>query len=177
MIETERREILRMLQEGGEALRASVAGIEEEDTVRRPAPDRWSVLECVEHVAASEAALLSRLREATPRDESHEDPVREAKLEGLARNRARRIEAPEQVRPTGNAKNLADALARFNTVRSETVHFVEQFGGDMRWWLALHPMIPRPVNCYEMLLLMALHPKRHAEQIEEIRAGLVAARG
>jgi hypothetical protein len=38
--------------------------------------------------------------------------------------------------------------------------------------MTTHPLIP-VVNCYEMLLMMAAHPLRHAKQIEEIRAALV----
>jgi hypothetical protein len=57
-------------------------------------------------------------------------------------------------------------------VRRETVRFVEEFSGDFRSWLTMHPLITRPLNCYEMLLLMALHPARHAMQIAEIRIGL-----
>jgi hypothetical protein len=34
----------------------------------------------------------------------------------------------------------------------------------LRAKVAIHPVLGR-VNCYEMLLMMAAHPRRHAEQI------------
>jgi len=169
-IELQKQEILRKMSEGMQALGASLAGIGESDVVARPAPGEWSVLDCVEHLSASEALLLIQLRAAWPCTESHEDLAREAKFQGLALNRERKIEAPEPVRPTGQCATLAEAVARFEAVRRETVNFIEQFEGDLRWSLAQHPLIPRPVNCYEMLLLMALHPIRHAAQITQIRA-------
>lgn len=172
MPETDREEILRMLREGVAALRAALEGIREEDALRRPAEGRWSVLECVEHVAASEAELLPLLRQAARCDASQEDRAREAKFQGLALNRARRIEAPDPVQPKGAAASVAEAWERFERVRAETVRFVEEFEGDPRWWVTRHPLITRPVNCYEMLLLMAMHPRRHAAQIVEIRAEL-----
>ena len=135
-------------------------------------PETWSVVDCVEHMVASEAELLSRLKQATPRNESHKDQAREEKLQGLALNRLRRIEAPEPVLPTGKYDSLHKAMEGFNSVRGETAQFVQEFQGDLRSWLTIHPMITRPLNCYEMLLLMALHPMRHAVQISEIRAGL-----
>jgi len=84
-------------------------------------------------------------------------------------NRARRIEAPEVVIPKSSTTDLAQAVEGFHAARRETVRFVDQFPGDLRSWLAIHPLITRPVNCYEMLLLMAMHPRRHALQIAEAR--------
>jgi hypothetical protein len=123
----------------------------------------------VEHLALTETALLSRLREARPSASSHEDRAREAKFQDLALNRSRHIEAPEPVVPKSHAEDLAQAVEEFDAARRETVRFVEEFPGDLRWWLTIHPLITRPVNCYEMLLLMAMHPKRHALQIGEAR--------
>ena len=173
MPESDKAEILCRLNEGEAALLHVLDGISETDAARRPGEGRWSVVECVEHMTASEAALLERLREAQPAAESQEDLAREAKFAGLALDRQRRIEAPEEVRPRGDCAGLGAALERFRAVRAETLRFVEEFKGELRSSLAVHPLIRRPVNCYEMLLLMALHPQRHAEQIAEIRAELM----
>lgn len=172
MMDAERQEILRQLQHGADALTEALNGVDESVARRRPTPGSWSVLECVEHLALTEAALLRRLREAKPCDESHEDRGREAKFQDLALNRLRRIEAPPPVAPRCNSESLVQALVNFNLARTETLRFVEEFRGNLRWSLAIHPLITRPVNCYEMLLLMALHPKRHALQIAEIRQAL-----
>ena len=162
MIDSDRQEILSRLQTGSDALKDALMGLDASAARHKPTPESWSVVECLEHMVASEAALLSRLREATPRDETHEDRAREAKFQGVALNRLRRILFCRQ----------GSTMAGFEQVRGETVQFVEEFSGDLRSWLAVHPMITRPVNCYEMLLLMALHPMRHSIQIAEIRAGL-----
>lgn len=172
MADTDREEILRRLRAGSEALKDALNGMDEPLASQRPTPESWSVLDCVEHMIASETLLLSRLKEATPHDESHEDRPREAKLEGLATNRLRRIEAPEAVLPQGSYESLKKAMGAFEQVRRETVKYVEEFSGDLRSWLVIHPLITRPLNCYEMLLLMALHPARHAMQIAEIRAAV-----
>jgi len=169
MSDTDREEILRVLEEGARELAEALADLDEIRAGQRPQPESWSALECVEHLTLTETALLQRLKDARPSGSSHEDRAREAKFKDLALNRSRRIEAPERVVPKGCAKSIAEALEEFNTTRRETVRFVEEFPGDLRWWLTTHPLITRPVNCYEMLLLMAMHPKRHARQIEESR--------
>jgi hypothetical protein len=162
-------QILDRFREGESALEAALAGIDPESAASKPAPARWSIVEIIEHLAASEDFLLGRLRQAAPSDTSHADPAREARLESLALNRERRIEAPQPVLPTGVCATLSQALDRFRAVRAQTIQFVEEFSGDLRSSLVDHPLIARPLNCYEMLLLMALHPLRHAAQISELR--------
>lgn len=168
-MDPEKRQILHRLEEGDCALRAALAGIDPQSAALRPAPDQWSVIEIVEHLAASEAFLLGRLHQAIATGDSHADPAREARLQSLALNRERRIEAPEEVQPTGGNTSLAQALEYFRSVRAHTLQFVADFPTRLRSSLVQHPLIPRPLNCYEMLLLMALHPIRHAAQITALR--------
>jgi uncharacterized damage-inducible protein DinB len=164
-----RQQILDRFREGESALDVALAGLDPESATLKPAPDRWSIVEIVEHLAASEEFLLGRLHQSAPSATSHADPAREARLESLALNRERRIDAPAPVLPTGACATLAQALRRFRAVRAQTIQFVENFSGDLRSSLVEHPLIARPLNCYEMLLLMALHPIRHAAQITELR--------
>ena len=172
LMDDERREILLKLQAGADALANAWRDVDEQTASLRPRPESWSVLECVAHVALTERALMSRLKEARDGGQSHEDRPREEKFAGLALNRSRRIEAPPLVRPDCNSKTLAQAVEDFNAARQDTVRFVQEFRGELRSWLTVHPLITRPVNCYEMLLLLALHPARHAQQIAEIREQL-----
>lgn len=162
---------------GRDALGKALDGIDERMAVRQPGPGRWSVLECVEHLAIAEQLLLSRLTSAVRSDGSHPNPAREAKILERGLDRTTSVQASEAGRPHGRFRNLDEALSFFDSVRTETVRFVEGFSGDPRCWLTSHPLIPGPVNCYEILLLMSIHPVRHARQIGEIRAALAGAPG
>ena len=170
MGDAEKKEIERVLREGVDAFANALHGVDEATARLKPQPDCWSVLECVEHLRLVETGLLCRLKEAKPTERSHEDRSREAKFQELAMNRLRRIEAPEVAIPRLEWQTLAQAFEGFNEARGETMRWLHEFEGDLRSWLAIHPLITRPVNCYEMLLLMALHPKRHAAQIEQTAA-------
>lgn len=176
MADADKKEIVRILEEGQDALRDALHDIDDETARLRPRPDAWSVLDCVEHITLTEAALLLRLNAAKPVEASREDRAREARFRDLALNRQRRIEAPELVISQGRCRTLAEALAQFQGQRAQTLRFVEDFGGDLHAWLTIHPLITRAVNCYEMLLLIALHPRRHAQQIAEVREQLSRAR-
>ena len=167
----ERREMLQLLQEGTEALYALVAGIDDAEAARKPSGGGWSVLDCLEHVAVTEGALFAGIRNATRAEAPRVNPEREAKIRDRALNRERLIAAPEIVVPRSRFANPNQALLNFAAARAETVRWVETFADDPRCWVTTHPMVRTPVNCWEMLLMIALHPKRHAEQIRTVISG------
>lgn len=174
MEDGERRIMLRLLAEGSDALRSTVDSIDDREAARMPADGSWSVLDCLEHVAVTESALFAGIRNATPAGAPHHNPEREAKISNRALNRGRFIAAPEVVIPDGRFATAEEALTAFQSARAETIRWVETFQDDPRSWLTTHPMVRTPVNCWEMLLMIALHPKRHAQQIAATRASTAA---
>lgn len=172
MDETERQHMFNLLAEGTQAIHAAASGLDDSQAKLRPAPNAWSILDCLEHVAVTERALFAGIRNAAKAPAPQPNPEREAKIWDRALNRAHFIAAPDIVIPQGSFTTPTQALLHFATARAETVRWVETFADDPRAWLTTHPMVRGPVNCWEMLLMIALHPKRHAEQIAQIRAGL-----
>ncbi len=170
MIESDRQEILGHMQKGRDALCGALAGVDEGLALRKPCANRWSILECVEHVALTERYLFSRLAQASPADGCHGDAARETRILRRGPDRSQPMASPEVAQPCGQFKTLSEALTAFDLARAQTVQFVEGFAGDPRSFLTDHPLFPGPLNCYEMLLILAVHPARHAKQIEEVRA-------
>ena len=84
-------------------------------------------------------------------------------------DRSRVVPAPEIVVPAGGIETVSDAWATFEAARAETMQWIDEFEGDLRSWVTNHPMVRTPVNCYEMFLMIALHSKRHAQQIADMR--------
>jgi len=169
MRDPEKQQILHTLKTGHDALREAVAGVGEQLAIRKPGPGRWSILECVEHLAVSEQFLLSRLASASLADHSHENRMREAVIADRGLDRTRPVESPEAGQPRNRYGSLCEALAAFDAARAGTVRFVEGFSGNLRSWITDHPLVAGPVNCYEMLLIISIHPVRHAKQIADIR--------
>jgi hypothetical protein len=169
MLESEKQDILHALNAGRDALREAITGVDEQLANRKPEPGGWSILECVEHLAWSEEFLLSRVNCASQSDRSHENRTREALIRDRGSHRTRPVQSPEAGQPRNRFASLSEALSAFDSVRTEAVQFVEGFSGDPRFWTTDHPLIPGPVNCYEILLMISIHPTRHAQQIMEIR--------
>jgi hypothetical protein len=70
MVDAVHLEILQLLQIGREALQAALDGVDEQLAVCSPGPGRWSILECVEHLAVAEEFLFSRLTKASRSDQA-----------------------------------------------------------------------------------------------------------
>jgi uncharacterized damage-inducible protein DinB len=164
----ERAEIVRRLEESREVLLAAVEGVSDEEAATRGTPERWSVAECVEHVAVVERRMLAMIRKHfTPLDASLDTREREAKLLHVGSSRKRRFEAPPSARPSGS-KPLSAALQDFIEARGVSLDYISQTTDDLRARTVEHP-VAGTITAQECLMLLVAHPARHAEQIREIR--------
>ena len=163
----ERAYILKALAGGRDALLDALRGLPDGLATASPASGRWSVVECVEHLAVSEHFLLTAITEARCSEAPVANPKREAAILSRGADRTAPVTSPEAGLPTGRFATLADASAGFLAARERTVRFVETCDDDLRAKAMTHPVMGT-INCHEALLLIAVHPRRHAQQILEI---------
>jgi hypothetical protein len=165
--------LLALLHESRERFLNSFAGVADADCRRCPAEGSWSVLDTVEHLITAETIQL-KLISTQPVPRPADAPNREQAFLNMVADRSRKMEAPEAARPTGRFATLADAAAQFKKTRDGVIQFAEQnTAEDMRANEVKHPHpAAGNVSLYEMLIIMARHAERHAQQIEEIRQAL-----
>jgi len=164
--------VIAELSETSRILHDCLAGISEDEAVRKPEPSRWSVLDCVEHLAVTERGLAGRVMAAEPADPLPDDTAREDFAAAVAR-RSGPVQAPPHVHPAGRFATLSQALDAFDAARRDTVAFVAEHHGDLARRTVRHPLFG-PLNGVEALLVLAGHIRRHAEQIREIRAAHIS---
>ena len=164
--EMEKAKLLEALRTGGEAFLCSVAEV----ACRvRPAENRWSVLECAEHIAVAEEVMLGLVTgERKARDP--DAPKRDERILRSGTDRSTKFDASDQSQPRGRFSTVGEAVAHFQAVRERTLHLVEQTREDLRATEVKHPhRAVGVISTYECLLLMGSHVQRHALQIEEIK--------
>ncbi len=165
----DRQQALRFLAEGLKALEEAAAGLTEDQAHRVPASG-WTAFAIVEHVAVAEPHLLGLVKAGRPMaDRPGADPAKDAVLVDRVIGRARRVQAPEGLSPTGRWATIAEALEAFRLARAATVAFVETCERDLRNEHTEHPILGL-IPSYSCLLLAAAHPARHAAQIRELLA-------
>jgi hypothetical protein len=158
------------LKASQEVLLLSLNGVTENLAVVKPRLG-WSILECIEHVAIAEEYMFAQIASAKWSPTPVVNGQREDAIRVRGTDRTRKIEAPSAAKPAGRFTTLAAATQHFLATRQRTLTFLENCDADLRAMLTNHPLIGQ-VNCYEMLLIMAVHPQRHARQIDEIRADM-----
>lgn len=164
--------LLDRLQETREIFLNSFAGVTEEHSRLKPASGGWSVLDTVEHLTTAETIqlkLISTQRTPRPADA----PNREQAFLHMIPQRVHKMESPEGARPIGRFATLAEAAEQFKTTRAGVIQFLELYKEDLRASEVKHPHpAAGMVSICEMLVAMAMHARRHATQIEEIRKSL-----
>jgi uncharacterized damage-inducible protein DinB len=171
MTPQERVEVIPMLEDSRAEFLAAVGSVSEEQAAAKPDPNRWSVLECVEHVTFVEDRFLKRLETAPRLNAPRLDKHKEADLAVRVPDRTTRADAPEVVRPTGRFRSLAQAMEQFNSNRDATIRFAKDRAAELYWLALEHPRFG-PVNGSEFLVIIAGHARRHAAQIREAKTTL-----
>lgn len=170
---TERKLLLQQLAASRERLLEAVEGLTDEQRTFRPAPTRWSVADCVEHIIVVENFVLDSMQKVLA---TAPEPARQAEVRGKdeiileqvpARNR--RVTGPPQVMPTGRWPEFEDRLRRFEAVRERTVRLAGVTQADLRSHFFPHPILG-DLDCYQWLLFLCTHCERHVRQLEEVKA-------
>jgi hypothetical protein len=132
----------------------------------READNRWSIMDCVEHVCLAEELMSVSLQKRRQTDAAP-NVEKDALIRKIALDRSRKISAPPLAKPAGRFHSLKDAADAFRTFRERNIAFIESLGEDLRRSTCLHPL--GIFDSYQFIEIMALHPERHVSQIEEIK--------
>ena len=152
----------------------SVAGLTPEQWNFKPAPDRWSIAECAEHIAVSEDFISGRIRDqfmkspATP-EKRAQVKGKDEKVVAMITNRSMKFQAPEPIAPKHRWSNPEEAVAHFKESRDRNIQYIETTQDDLRDHFAAHPAAGL-LDAYQWMLLMSAHSERHTAQINEVKA-------
>ena len=150
----------------------SIEGLSEAQWNFKPAPDRWSVAECAEHIAAAEPFIRNMIepvlkKEATP--EMVKEGIRKDEfLSAALVDRSKKFNAPEPLIPTNRFGSAAAAIEAFKKERAKTIELAAD-GGDLRTHADKHFLLG-PLDAYGWFLFLSGHSERHTLQIDEVKA-------
>ncbi len=173
MTPAERERALAYLAETRENLHRSTKSLSATQLQFKPAPDRWSVAECLEHIAIVEDFILSAINNTLQQPPpasfkpAMSDDVLDERLK-KATERATRVKAPANLEPTGRRPH--DQLhSEFDAVRKRTADFISSTNAPLRQTGFPHPLMGN-LDCYQWVLLIGGHGERHRAQAEEVMA-------
>jgi uncharacterized damage-inducible protein DinB len=172
MITPAEREIMfARLHETRDLVHRTAQGLSPEQLQYRPAPDRWSVAENLEHITLVEQRILAGLTRTL---EQAPDAAKKAAVtdEQLLQNFGRVVQpltAPEPFRPTSRWP-LAELLPKFDAARQSTLEFAATVADskELRCHFMPHPFFGE-LDCYQWLILAAGHSARHCNQCANVK--------
>ena len=148
-------------------------GLSEAQWNFKPAPDRWSVAQVMEHLAAAEDLLRGMTQEQvmkTPvvpvRDVEETKKADEGVL-AMVPDRSHKVQAAEPLQPTNRFGSPTAAQKHFAESRAVTEEYLKNATG-LRAHLSDSPL--GKLDGYEWVLLIAAHSERHTKQMLEVKA-------
>jgi hypothetical protein len=151
---------------------AAVSGLSDAQLNFKPAPERWSVAQVLEHIASAEDMLMGlvtgQVMTAPPRAAGEDVKAIDDLILAAIPDRSQKRPAPEPLIPTNRYGSSADALKHFGESRAKTAAFLQNTAG-LRAHAAESPL-GKNLDPYQWLLFIAAHSERHTKQMLEVKA-------
>ena len=170
LTDAERAALVEMLEQGRKETEELVARAEGDLFTTKPAPERWSVAEVLEHIGATEQVLFGMVQTAlagSPDPEAAQIltamPV--AALAGTIKSREKRFQAPAELQPKGG-KSRDELLALYRGAHDTTLEFVRTTQAAVAAYTSPSPA--GKMTVHHLLTLIAAHNLRHNQQIAEV---------
>jgi len=168
----EKERALQYLESTKKNVLEATKGLSEAQWNFKSAPDRWSVAQVMEHIAASEDFIRDNLLKEKVMVAPAGEPGRDVKRIDeavLARvpDRTHKAQAPEPLVPSNRFGSPDSSVKHFVESRATTEQFLKTATG-----LRDHVMdgpVPK-MDGYEFVLFIAAHGERHTKQINEVKA-------
>jgi DinB family protein len=172
--QAEKDHALQYLESTKKGVLEATKGLSDAQWNFKTAPDRWSVAEVMEHLAAAEDMLRGMTQEQVMKTPAipARDPAELKKIDdsviAMVPDRSHKVDAPEPLRPTNRFGSPADAQKHFLESRATTEEYLKTTP-DLRAHAVDSPMGMK-LDGYEWVLLIAGHSERHTKQMLEVKA-------
>ncbi|HET8923314.1 MAG TPA: DinB family protein [Candidatus Acidoferrum sp.] len=168
--QAEKEHALQYLESTKKNILEATKGLSEAQWNFKAAPDRWSVAQVMEHIAAAEDFLLTLDKEKVM--VSAGEPSRDVKktddaVLAMVPDRSHKAQAPEPLVPSNRFGSPEGSLKHFVESRATTEDFLKSTTG-LRDHVLESPM--GKLDGYQFVLLIAAHSERHTKQINEVKA-------
>jgi hypothetical protein len=169
----ERKVAVTILKETKSDILKAIKGLSDAQLNFKPAPDRWSIKECVSHITLAEKNLWDMLgatmkEPATP-EKRTDAKISDEDLVKMVEDRTNKVKTTEPFQPSKAPwQTTSETLTAFKAARADHIKYAKSTTEDLRDHFIQLPF--GWVDCYQFILFMSAHSNRHLQQINEIRA-------
>lgn len=174
LTDADRAALVTELKASQQAVVDTVKGLTPEQMAFKAGPDRWSVAECVEHIAATEPMLFGfiegKVLKTAPASEADRAKTtgKDTGVMEMVTNRTKKFQAPNEIRPNGRWSGRGELLKAFGDARAKTIAWAETTTEDLRAHVMSGPS--GELDGYQWIMYLSGHTRRHLGQIKEVMA-------
>ena len=154
MTAAELKKLLDAAEKSPREIAASVSGLSEQVLRYKPAPDKWSIVEILAHLADMEILYAYRMRQMVADDKPVIAPIDQDQW--AARLGYLQESAPE-------------LLALYGLNRHHNLNLLRRLKPENLDKGAFHPELQRPVTLAEYVQMIGKHGPNHLAQIETLK--------
>ncbi len=168
----EREFAIKYFNESRDLFLSDVKDLSAEQLSFKAAPEKWSVAQCVEHIAIAEKALMEvvqkNLNEPADSVKRPDVKVADTAIWPFVTDRSKKRSAPEFLRPSDQFATTDEAVKTFLERRQKNIEYVATTNDDLRNHFMPHAL--GMLDDYQWMIVIAAHCRRHTLQIEEVKA-------
>jgi uncharacterized damage-inducible protein DinB len=169
LTQADREKGVKYLEQTRDAIVADTKGLTDAQWKWKPAPDRWSVAETLEHIALAEDLFFQMITEKVMKGPAgaadREIAKTDAGILAMVPDRSHKAQAPPELVPTGKW-TPAETLDHFLKSRAKMIEYLKTTP-DLREHVMASEM-GKPLDAYQWILFNAAHSDRHDKQIKEV---------
>ncbi len=170
---SERKVAADFLKETKKGIWDATQGLSDAQLHFKSAPDRWSVEECLKHIAITEQMLWGMVDgglkgPATPEKRGDVKMKDEDVIKNIE-DRSSKIKTAPPMEPVNTPyKSAKEAWDSFAKNRDKLIEYVNNTNDDLRNHMNTLPI--GVFDSYQMILFIGAHSNRHMQQINEVKA-------
>jgi hypothetical protein len=170
MSDEDREHLLVHFQMTGSMLEEEIRGLSPAQLEYQPAPDRWSIRQCVSHLAVAEPDYWRELKDAVkapPDMKGKKSSNSDADIMWYGIDRVVHTKTGGGHEKVDTYKDAGEAMAKFRALRLLMVDYIKNTNDDLR----AHSFgKTEPIDSWQWMLEISTHSERHLQQIREIKA-------
>lgn len=169
LTDEDREHLLVHFQMTTQMVAEQVRGLSPAQLEYRASPDRWTIRECISHLAVAEPDYWRELTASVkaPADmKSKKSSASDADIMWYGIDRVVHTKTGGGHEKVETYKNMGEALAKFQALRSTMIEYIKSTNDDLR----AHSFGEKEtIDCWQWMLEISTHAERHIQQIREIK--------
>lgn len=150
-----------------------VEGLSEEQLAFKPAPESWSIDECIKHILLSEIFIWGGFVDApmsAEPDASRRSEVKmtDAEVSGIMESGSDKLITLKHFEPDLRSEAFNITLKEFKDLRGEHLNWAQTIDANLRNHYAETPF--GVIDVYQAIMFISVHTRRHVVQIKNVMA-------